>query len=141
MSATLNAKLLKHPALAEHCFNENAETIRKQQEIIGNVATNLIALLNAAEDITVEITESILRCPKCDRGDTNPNRVCIYCRVPRETTPRRVTVQLVDIGIHEVNRQELGILLATYALREKPITVRCEDCGDRNSECTCGGGR
>jgi hypothetical protein len=135
----------------------NAETIAKQQKYIhelerklalvsenSNVAAvireNAIDLLTAAilaaDDIRIPVRVRVYRCAVLGHKAVSPT----YCH---EQKPKAVMVDerwsLRDIfcDYDAMPARDQASLLVSYAFGKRALVIRCEECGERNSECVC----
>jgi hypothetical protein len=151
------AELEQRLELATFAEKRNAETIASQQKYIhelerklalvsenSNVAAVirenaidlLTAAIQAADDIRIPVRVKVYRCAVLGHKAQSPT----YCH---EQKPKAVMVDerwsLRDIfcDYDAMPAREQASLLIAFAFGEKPLVIRCEECGERNGECVC----
>jgi hypothetical protein len=105
--------------------------------VIRENATDLLtAAIQAADDIRIPVSVKVYRCAVLGHKAHSP----AYCH---EQKPKLVMVDeewsLRDIfgDFDAMPAREQAALLISFAFGERPLVVRCEECGERNAECVC----
>jgi hypothetical protein len=151
------AELDQKLELATFAEKRNAETIATQQKHIHelerklalvsenstvaavireNAIDLLTAAIQAADDIRIPVRVKVYRCAVLGHKAVSPT----YCH---EQKPKAVMVDeqwsLRDIfcDYDAMAARDQAALLISYAFGERALVIRCEECGERNSECVC----
>jgi hypothetical protein len=101
-----------------------------------NAIDLLTAAILAADDIRIPVRVKVYRCAVLGHKAHSP----AYCH---EQKPHLVTVDtrwsLRDVfcDYDAMPAREQAAILIGYAFGERALVIRCEDCGERNSECVC----
>lgn len=156
-AATRVAEIQQKLERAEFQAKVNAETVNEQRKHIraleekvaflsenSNVAAVikenavdlLTAALQSADDIRIPVKAKRYRCEVLGHIAASPT----YCH---ERKPHLVTIEekwslrdlLCDFDVMPAREQ--ASMLIEYAFGDRVLNIRCGECGEKNSECSC----